>query len=374
MIIPQIAENLTASDNIVIPTTCPCCGASTKVIQNLNTSTGKMIETLYCENEDCSAKKIGAFEQFVSRDAMNIVGLSTATIETLLNNGLIKNFVDFYTLAERQQEIKNIRENLFEEMLNVHGITLDENTLDGQTREEFLEKTNNYSLLSFMLECKFKYIIHDYLETHQNDIEYMDRMDYLHSKTSELFDLIISHWDGMGDKSYDKIISAIEKSRTTPVPKFIYSLGISGIGKANATLVCESLDYDITKIMTVTYDKLVSIDGFGEVMAKDFVDYFANPKNVAIVNELLKYITLEVPQKASSDKFNGLTFVLSGSLPSGKAELEKFIKDNGGKVSSSVSKKTSYLVAGDGSGSKSDKANALGVKIINEDELKALLS
>ena len=373
MIIPQISENLSSSDNVIIPNTCPCCGGATKIVKNLNTSTNKMIETLYCENDECPAKRVGAFEQFVSRDAMNIVGLSTATIESLLNNGLIKDFSDFYTLAERQEEIKTIRENLFEEMLNVHGIILDESTLDEKTREEFLAQTEDYSLLSFMLECKFKYIIHDYFEQHQNDSEYTERMEYLHSKTAELADLIISNWDGMGIKSYNKIIKAIESSRTCPISKFIYSLGISGIGKANANLVCTAFDNDINKIMKATYEELIAIDGIGEVMAQDFVNYFSNDKNIDTVKELLKYVTLDIPKKASSSKLSGLTFVLSGTLSSGKAKLEQLITDNGGKVSSSVSKKTSYLVAGEGSGSKSDKAKTLGVKIINEDELHSLI-
>ena len=369
MIIPQIADNLTNSDDIQIPETCPCCGSKTKIIKNLNPSTNKWVEVLSCPNEDCPAKKIGSFEQFVSRDAMNIVGLSTATIERLIESGLIKTFVDFYTLEEKQEEIKQIRANLFEEMLNIHQIELDD-----ETRKTFKKDTLNYSLMSYMMESSFKYDIQDYFAKHQNEKEYTDRMTFLHSKTSELSDLVISNWDGMGEKSYQKIVKAIQNSRKVPIARFIYALGISGIGKANANLVCKFFNNNIDKIMNVTYDELIEVDGFGDVMSKDFVDYFSNPSNIALVKELLNYVTLENPNVSVGSKFKDLTFVLSGSLPSGKASLEELIKDNGGKVSSSVSKKTSYLVAGDGSGSKSEKANSLGVPIITEDDLKNMLN
>lgn len=369
MIIPQIAENLTNSDNIQIPETCPCCGGKTKIVKNFNTSTNKDIETLYCSNEECPAKKIGSFEQFVSRDAMNIVGLSTATIERLIESGLIKTFVDFYTLEEKQEEIKQIRANLFEEMLNVHQIKLDD-----ETRKNFKEDTLNYSLMSYMMESSFKYAIQDYFAKHQNEEEYTDRMTFLHSKTSELSDLVISNWDGMGEKSYQKIVKAIKSSKQVPIARFIYALGISGIGKANADLVCSVFNNDIDKIMNVSYEELIEVDGFGEKMSKDFVDYFNNHSNIHLVKQLLNYIELETPNISNGSTFEGLTFVLSGSLPSGKATLEELIKSNGGKVSSSVSKKTSYLVAGDGSGSKSDKANSLGIPIITEDDLKNMLN
>lgn len=368
MIIPQILDSLDKTNNVTIPNTCPCCGGSTKIIKNMNPSTKKYIETLYCENEDCLAKQVGSFEQFVSRDAMNIIGLSTATIERLLNSGIVKNFVDFYTLKDIQDSIIENRANLFIQMLELHGINL-------KKEEENIVKQDSqkYALNVYMQNCEFKDIITSYIENHKNDNSYQEEMSYLHNKTANLAELLIFNWEGMGVKSYEKLIQAIEKSKKVNISKFIYALGIPNVGKSNASLISKAFSYDISKIMDATVEELVSIDGIGDIMALEFSKYFENPSNKLLVKELLKYIILDIP-KVKTSSITGLTFVITGTLPTmGRSEAAKLIEVNGGKVSSSVSKKTNYLLAGESAGSKLDKANSLGVTVISEDDLKNML-
>lgn len=362
MIIPQIAENKTGSDTVIIPDKCPCCGGNTKIVSNYNTSTNQNVETLYCDNADCPAKKIGAFEQFVSRDAMNIVGLSSATIERLLGNGIIKSFSDFYTLDTKMKGLVASRRAAFEKMLELHNI---------EVTDEELARTDGYSIPSYMAESAYRYDIHKVTEQRKNDGVYIAAMNNYENIVTEVDEKLIYNWEGMGTRSYEKLVLAIEASRNVEVNRFIYSLGIANIGKSNANLICKSFDYDINKIMDLTIDELVNVDGIGEVMAKSFVDYFA--VNRGMVEDLLKEVKLIIPVKSSAD-FEGLTFVITGTLPTMKrSEAGKLIEENGGKVSGSVSKKTNYVLAGEEAGSKLTKAQELGIKIIDENEFKTML-
>ena len=369
MIIPQIAENKTKSNNIVIPSTCPCCGGDTRIVKSFNDSTKRDIETLYCVNEDCPAKRIGSFEQFVSRDAFNIVGLSTATIERLLSNGMIKEFSDFFTLGDRQEALKEERANLFVQMLELNGVEL-----STEDKKEVKEASENYSMVSYMAECPWKNLINQTFNTNTSDSEsdYNKKMTAFITRSDEISELLIENWEGMGERSYQKMINSIETSKKVEVPKFLYSLGIPNIGKANASLICKSFAFDIDKIMSLTKEELASVDGIGEVMADNFIAYFKENKDK--VTKLLSLVLLDVPQINMSSSIAGKTFVITGTLPSmGRTEASKLVESNGGKVSSSVSKKTDYVLAGEAAGSKLDKANALGVKVIDEAEFKSML-
>ena len=123
-------------------------------------------------------------------------------------------------------------------------------------------------------------------------------------------------------------------------------------------------------------DELISINDFGEITARSVVNYFANENNAELCRKLIAAgILTEAVKAAASDKFAGLTFVLTGTLPTmSRDEASELIKAQGGKVSGSVSKKTSYVVAGEAAGSKLTKAQDLGVNIIDEDDLKRMLS
>lgn len=362
MIIPQISENKTQSNNIIIPDKCPCCNGKTKIVSNLNTSTGKNIETLYCSNDECPAKQIGAFEQFASRDAMNIVGLSSATIESLLGNGVIRHFKDFYTLKNQINSLMKSRRTAFKKMLELHKIDISIDDLDD---------TDNYLLLNYMTESVYRNDIHQIFEQRKNDNVYMTAINHYDNIVNQIDKKLIYKWEGMGERSYEKLITAIEDSRNVEVNHFLYALGIPNIGKSNANLICKAFDYDINKIMNLTVDELITVDGIGEIMAKNFVEYFTSKRSE--VEELLEEIKLIIPVK-NSTTFTGLTFVITGTLPTMKrSEAGKLIEDNGGKVSGSVSKKTDYLLAGEDAGSKLIKAQELGIKIIDENEFKTML-
>lgn len=281
MIIPQIAENLTRSGRLTIPDTCPVCGHPA-VIHHENDA-----EVLFCENPECLAKKIKSLTLFVSRDAMNIDGLSEATIEKFLSMGMLHELADLYHLSDYRDTIVNM--------------------------------------------------------------------------------------DGFGEKSYNKLITALENSRQTTLAKFIYSLGIPNIGLSNAKMICNALGNDLDHIRHATVEELTDIDGVGEVIARSFADYFASPEHNKTVDDLLQEITFETLQTDSrAQDLSGLVFVITGSLDhfENRSALKEAIENAGGKVTGSVTKNTSYLINNDiaSTSSKNKKSKELGVPIITEEQ------
>ena len=180
--------------------------------------------------------------------------------------------------------------------------------------------------------------------------------------------------EGFGTRSYDKLIIAIEQSKSVPLPNFIYALGINQVGLSNAKLLCKYYDNDINKIMSATEEELNSIEGFGGVISKSVCDYFNDPKSTALVNKTVKELTFTSLSGSETPKpWAGLTFVITGKLTHFKdrKEMAAFIEDRGGKVSGSVSAKTYCLINNDktSKSSKNKKALELGVKIMNEEDL-----
>lgn len=277
MIIPQIAENITTSGNLEIPSECPVCGKRTIIKKD-----GEA-EMLYCLNKACPAKMLKAFSLFVSRDALNIEGLSESTINKLIQGGLVKGFADFFRLSEKKEAILKI--------------------------------------------------------------------------------------EGMGEKSFSGLIKNIEESRQTTPQRFLYALGISGIGRNNAMLISRMCEDDWNKIRSLTRSELLEIDGVGEILADAFVSYFEDKKNSEMIDDILSYITFDSPEK-SEQKFEGLTIVITGSLDIflNRKQLRNIIESGGGKVAGSVSSKTDFLVNNDitSGSSKNKKAKELGVTIISE--------
>ena len=285
MIIPQIAQNLTESGNVVIPSKCPACGADT-VIKNENE-----VKTLYCKNVDCPIKHIKGFTLMVSRDALNIDGLSESTLDKFLSKGFIKNDSDIFKLDRYKDEIVNM--------------------------------------------------------------------------------------EGFGKRSYEKLMAALEEAKHTNVARFLYSLGINGIGSANAKMIAKYFDNDIDKIITAGKDELLEIEGIGEVLANSIVEFFKDSKNIENVKSLREILIFEAEESAGSDSFAGKVFVITGSLEhfTNRNELKELIEKNGGKVSGSVSSKTNFLINNDtaSNSSKNKKAKELGVEIISEEDFLKLL-
>jgi len=283
MIIPQIAENLTKSGKITIPHSCPVCGGNTEIRQDADT------KMLYCTNMDCAAKKIKAFGHFVERNAMNIEGLSEATLEKFISLGFIKEFSDIYKLERYKDSI----------------VTL----------------------------------------------------------------------EGFGEKSYDNILESIENSKDCNLHAFINSLGIAGIGSANAKLLCKAFDNDLDSLMNASAEDISAVDGMGDILANGFVEYMHTDANIREINELrsiLRFIKVEVDE--STQTLSGKTFVITGSLNNyaNRDELKALIEEKGGKVAGSVSSKTDALINNDATSnsSKNKKAKELGVAILTEEEFE----
>ena len=286
MIIPQIAENLTRSGVKDIPCKCPVCQGETKIRQVGNA------KALYCMTPECQAKHVKSFALFVSRDALNIEGLSEATLEKFISRGYIHTFADIFHLAQYKEKIQKM--------------------------------------------------------------------------------------EGFGEKSYKKLTESIEKARTTTLPRVIYSLGIAGIGLANAKVICRELKYDVESLLKVSEEELNEIQGVGEVLAKAFVGYFADAKHVENFRRLLNELTIPEETVTKQQIFEGVNFVITGSVKhfANRGEVKELIESLGGKVTGSVTSKTNYLINNDvtSTSSKNKKANELGIPIISEETFLKLVN
>jgi len=286
MIIPQIADNLTRSGKIRIPEECPVCGGKTEVRQVGD------VRSLYCTNPDCQAKRIKSFALFVSRDALNIDGLSEATLEKFIGAGFIKEFADIFHLDR-------------------------------------------------------------YEET-------------------------ITQMEGFGRKSYDNLIRATETASHTTLARMVYGLGISGIGLANAKMLCRKFKFDFDRMRHATAEELIEVDGIGGVLADAWIRYFDDEKNQEIVDHLLSELTFEKEEESTEEAiFEDMTFVITGSVEhfANRKELQEAIEVRGGKATGSVTSKTTYLINNDvaSNSSKNKKAKDLGVPIISEEEFIKML-
>ncbi|MEE1169864.1 MAG: NAD-dependent DNA ligase LigA, partial [Anaerovoracaceae bacterium] len=276
MIIPQIADNLTRSSNCEPPEFCPVCGMPTVlkndsgVEKNGKEGSGEdsYVETLYCTNKECPAKKIKAFSHFVSRNALNIDGLSESTIEKLTAGGFIKEAADFFRLEQYRDKITEI--------------------------------------------------------------------------------------GGLGEKSFDNLITSVNTARHTTPARLLFALGIPGIGSANAGVIARACGNDWEKMIALDIDELTEIDGIGEVMAGDYVAYFSDEENLRRAQETASELIFEKADE-KEQTLEGMTFVITGSLThfSNRKQLQEMIEERGGKAAGSVSKKTSYLINNDSESSSS---------------------
>ena len=285
MIIPQVSENLTKSNKIDIIDRCPVCNSKLKIHDNNG------VKTLHCENEDCPVKHIKSFENFVSRDAMNIEGISIATLEKFISLSFIKEYADLYKLSRYKDDIIEL--------------------------------------------------------------------------------------EGFGEKSYKNIIDSIEDKREVETYRLINSLGITGIGKANAKVLAKHFEDDFEALRKAKEEELCNIQTIGPILAKSIYDYFNNKKNALIVDNLLKEIKLKKSINTNNSTLSGLTFVITGNLTQyeNRDAMVKVIEDNGGKVSSTVSSKTSYLINNDleSNSTKNKTAKKLNIPIINEQQFKEMI-
>lgn len=177
-----------------------------------------------------------------------------------------------------------------------------------------------------------------------------------------------------GTKSAENLLASIEKSKQNEPDRLIFALGIRGIGQKAATLLCQKFG-DVDSIMAASAEDIAAIDGFGEVLAQSVYSAMREPHRVKLIERLKELgLNMKFTSRQVSDKLNGMTFVLTGTLPTLKRdEAKAMIEQRGGKVSGSVSKKTSYVVAGEEAGSKLTKANELGITVLTEEQFLQMI-
>jgi DNA ligase (NAD+) len=272
------------------PQTCPACG------QPVERFEGEV--AWYCVNAACPAQLVRNVEHFVSRGAMDIVGLGTRIVQKLIEAGKVKDVADIYSLK----------------------------------RADILEAVTK-----------------------------KDR------KTEK---------EPPG-KIADNLLASIDASKSRPLSRLITALGIHGVGEVSAGDLARNFP-DLDALAKASADQLQEIAGIGPSVAESIAEWFSNPVNKNVLKKL-KAVgvwpkgTVGAKRASSSGKLSGLTFVITGTLPTfSREDAKEFIESNGGKVTDSVSKKTSYLVLGESPGSKYEKARSLGVKIVGEEELKKL--
>lgn len=185
----------------------------------------------------------------------------------------------------------------------------------------------------------------------------------------------IAGLERMGEKSAQNLINAIENSKSAGLERLIYALGIRNIGQVAATSLAAKYQ-TLDALFSASFDEICTIEDFGAITAECVVNWFSHPQNVRLCERLVSAgLNTVAVNKQTSDKFNGLTFVLTGTLPTmSRDEASAKIKAVGGKVSGSVSSKTDYVVAGEAAGSKLTKAQALGVKVIDEETLLKMIN
>lgn len=181
--------------------------------------------------------------------------------------------------------------------------------------------------------------------------------------------------DRMGEKSAKNLINAIENSKNAGLERLIYALGIRHVGEVAAAALAAKYK-TLDNCFNATVEDLCEVDDIGEITAKSFIEFFARPESRMLADELIAAgVLTESTSQPKGEKLAGLTFVITGTLPTMKRdEASDLIKSNGGKVSGSVSKKTSYVVAGEEAGSKLIKANELGVSVITEEQLLNMIN
>ncbi len=263
----------------VPPERCPSCGEPTEHIA------GEV--AWYCVNATCPEQLIRNLEHFVSKGAMNIVGLGIRLVEELVQHGLVKDIADLYTLKE-----------------------------------------------------------------------------------SDLLEL-----EGFAEKKTDNLLDAIQASKTQPLSRVISALGIRGVGEV-AAIDLAARFHSLDALAQTSYDDLTALEGFGPNISQAILDWFANPRNQTLVRKLkeMGIDPIEEVKAGGSQSLAGMTFVITGTLPHfSRDEASAYIRAHGGKVSSSVSNQTSYLVLGSEPGSKYEKAQQLGIAILSEEELKDLV-
>jgi DNA ligase (NAD+) len=285
-VIPQVASIVEAKrpENTVTfnePSACPCCGSP------VARTKGQV--ALKCQGGmACGPQKVGAFQHYAKRDAMNIDGFGDANIERLVQLGFMNELVDIFSLKDKKDEITAL--------------------------------------------------------------------------------------DGFGEKSFNSMVKSIEKAKETTLDRMIYSLGITEVGRSLSKTLAKSLKtWDA--FLTADYDTLFNLPDVGDISANYILEFQKKFKEDEALQSLMQQGIHwpEIEESGASNKFEGVTFVITGTLTEGRDFYKDLVESNGGKVSGSVSAKTHYLLAGDKAGSKLAKAEKAGVPVLSDVDFMAFI-
>lgn len=289
MIIPHIEENLSITYHedytLDFPTICPICKCNTEI--NSTENNGRTIEVLYCNNPLCYGRKIKKFTHFVSKNAMNIDGLSEQTIIKFMEKNWLKNLSDIYELPDKKEEITIL--------------------------------------------------------------------------------------EGFGEKSFENLIIAIENSKDTSLTNLLVAMNIDLIGKSGAKLIDSEFKGNVDNFLTAinNHFDFTKIEGFGEKMNDSIHCWFKDSENLLEFTKLTKILKFKTNTTVINTEsvFNGKRIVITGTFKDfTRDELTEKLNNLGAKVSGSVSSKTDYVLCGENAGSKLEKANNLGVKVLFESD------
>lgn len=296
MIIPHIEENLDRGQyHDIVPPLCPCCHSKTW-IDRKKASDGRIIETVHCNNPACDSQVLRRYEHFVSKKAMNIEGISLATLERFLELGYLNSFQDLYHLDRYKDQIIQL--------------------------------------------------------------------------------------EGFGEKSFDRLWNAINRSRNTDFVRYLVAMDIPMIGRTKSRVLNNvfqgSLDA-FEAASTGDYD-FSALEDFGEVLNHNIHSWFSDEENLLLWKELQNELTFEskeetIMKETRENPFTGRTVVATGKLTHFTRDgINAKILELGGKPGSSVTKKTDYLICGEKAGSKLSKAQALGIPVLTEQEFLDMIA
>lgn len=297
MIIPHVEENMNRGGfrlDEVFPHHCPCCGEPTRIHETRGRDENgaeRIIKTLFCDNPACETRKLKQFVHFVSKKAMNIEGLSEATLEKLIGRGWIHSYLDLY-----------------------------------------------------------------HLDQHRDEIVCMD---------------------GFGEKSWQRLWSAIQQSRNTTFERYVIAMDIPMIGNTASGVLCREFHASLDEFRDAVYAgyDFRQLPDFGDTLHSNIHDWFCKEENFCIWEELQMMMNIQKPetvetQTAGRDNpYTGKTIVVTGKVePYTRDEMNSLIVSLGATAGSSVTRKTDYLVCGEKAGSKLSKARKLGIPVLTPEE------
>jgi DNA ligase (NAD+) len=292
MIIPHVEENLDRgrfNAEALFPKNCPCCGGQTRIHESAKDK-NRIVQTLHCDNPNCAAQNLRKFVHFAGKKAMDIEGLSEATLEKFINRGWLRDFTDIYRLGEHEDEIVTV--------------------------------------------------------------------------------------EGFGEKSWQRLWDAIQRSRNTTFGRFVISMDIPMIGRTASRELSRYFNGDLNAFKTAVDNgfDFKTLTDFGEVLHRNIYEWFKSKENLNLWEELQKMLDIEKKDsisvaEAQGNPFAGKTVAVTGTLEHfTRSGINMKIGELGAKAGSSVSKNTDYLICGEKAGSKLGKAKALGITVLSEQE------